>query len=87
MKVARFKMQGVSKKPGESGSTDSFVIGFSRLRPFFKSTYNFPFKEPNFRLVDLKMVSIYIYIYIFSLNVHFRCLNIIYFPRQNVSWV
>ena len=28
----------VSKKNGELGSTDSFVIGFSRLRQFFKST-------------------------------------------------
>ena len=37
----------VSKK-GEEGLTDSFVIGFTRLRPFLKSTYNVRFNELNF---------------------------------------
>jgi len=32
-----------------------FVIGFSRLRPYLISTYNFRFNEHNFRLVDLKI--------------------------------
>ena len=31
------------------------VIGFSRLRPFLISTYNFRFIESNFGLVDLKI--------------------------------
>ena len=38
-------IQGVLKK----GYTDSFVIKFSRLRPFLKSIYNSGFNKPNFR--------------------------------------
>ena len=48
------------KKTGNKGlqSTDSVVTEFSRLRPILKSSYNFRFNEPNFRLVDLKMTNL-----------------------------
>ena len=36
-------------------STVFFVIGFSRLRPFLISTYNFQIKESSVRLVGLKI--------------------------------
>ena len=36
-------------------STVFFVIGFSRLRPFLISTFNFQIKESSVRLVGLKI--------------------------------
>ena len=48
----------VCLKYGGKGCTDSVVLGFSRLRPFLKSWYNFRFNEPNPWLVDLKITIV-----------------------------
>ena len=41
------KIYKVFKKK-EQGSTDSFVIGFSKIRPFLKSTHNFQINKSNY---------------------------------------